>query len=155
MYCWGYGDGGWLGLPIEHGLPFVEPGPPTEKYGPTCSFDSDFNMLLPERVAALEGFKVQRVYGGGGHTVVLGVPRTEEERRAAKEQYQVGDLRGLGGGLAVGEPKDEDDSRYAQYKGERRDLMMGDVGTASETHAGGGSAVGCRVVESERWLQGP
>lgn len=33
--------------------------------------------------------------------------------------------------------------------------MIGDVGTASEPHAAGGPAVGCRVVESERWLQGP
>lgn len=79
---WGYGDGGWLGLEVGEGLPFVEPGPPVDRHGLTCSFDSDLNALLPERVEALAGVRVVKAMGGGAHTVVLGVARSGEEAQA-------------------------------------------------------------------------
>lgn len=42
------------------------------KFGATCSFDSDFNVCLPQRVAALRHVVVERVAAGGGHTILLG-----------------------------------------------------------------------------------
>jgi hypothetical protein len=83
LYCWGYGDGGWLGLGHEAELPFVEPGPPAEKFGGTCAFDSDFNALLPE-VVRLPGLRVERVVSGAGHTIIL------TKRRLMELEYSGG-----------------------------------------------------------------
>eukprot|EP00611_Tribonema_gayanum_P025601 TRINITY_DN5870_c0_g1_i1.p4 TRINITY_DN5870_c0_g1~~TRINITY_DN5870_c0_g1_i1.p4 ORF type:complete len:104 (+),score=33.77 TRINITY_DN5870_c0_g1_i1:433-744(+) len=79
LYAWGCADGGWTGLQCPPGvLRCVEPGPVAaldSEAGAAASsartFDSDHIVLLPERVASLQGVAVEAVACGGGHTLVL------------------------------------------------------------------------------------
>lgn len=88
LYCWGSGDGGWLGLniPPPLSLPLVEPGPPMDKFGPTRAFDSDYNALLPEMVMCLSRYRVVKAVGGAGHTIFLVGP--EVEGKGEEESYK-------------------------------------------------------------------
>ena len=82
-------------------LPYVEPCPPVTKFTTTCSFDSDFNACLPQRVS-LRGVFVERVVAGGGHTIIMG-------RRVQRRFGQ-----GPGGATAhVLEDGDDDDAMVA------------------------------------------
>jgi alpha-tubulin suppressor-like RCC1 family protein len=77
LYGWGYGDGGWLGMPCARNAPYAEadsPGARNINSKIVQSFDSRLNVLLPQRVKApmLSGAAVvERVRCGGAHTVIF------------------------------------------------------------------------------------
>lgn len=104
LYSWGYGDGGWLGLEHASELPYVEPCQPVTKYGATCSFDSDFNACLPSLVTALAHLKVEKVVGGGGHTIVMARRIQRRFSRAGGKvvRQEGGEGGGTRNGLAEG-----------------------------------------------------
>lgn len=82
VYCWGYGDGGWLGAPPDGPLPYVEPGDLDHRArrGATKAFDSRFNALLPVRLAGVgPGDGDGGTFGadmacGSGHMLILTKP---------------------------------------------------------------------------------
>lgn len=104
LYSWGYGDGGWLGLEHASELPYVEPCQPVTKYGATCSFDSNFNACLPSLVTALAHLKVEKVVGGGGHTIVMARRIQRRFSRAGGKvvRQEGGEGGGTRNGLAEG-----------------------------------------------------
>jgi len=86
-----------IDIPPSRSLPIVEPGPPTDKYGPTRAFDSDYNALLPEAVLSLASYRVMKVVGGAGHTVFMVVP--EGEGGEGEEEEEGGRKLCLEGGM--------------------------------------------------------
>ncbi len=82
----------------------MEPCPPITKYGATCSFDSDFNACLPGLVTALAHLKVEKVVGGGGHTIVMAKRIQRRSSRAGVKvvRQEGGEGGGARNGLAEG-----------------------------------------------------
>lgn len=76
LYCWGYGDGGWLFLGPNKYLPMIDqdalpvPSQLTETH--IQSFDSRYNVTSPYKVNALAtDWHVEKVCAGGGHTITF------------------------------------------------------------------------------------
>jgi hypothetical protein len=142
LYCWGYGDGGWLGLEHAAELPYVEPCPPVTKYGATCSFDSDFNACLPARVTALSHVKVEKVVAGGGHTIIMGrrIQRRFSRAGGAREVREEG---GEGGERSVS--VDVGSTKTAGLAEGVEAMSLDDDGGTAAAGGGGGGGGGRRA----------
>mmetsp|Transcript_19638 Transcript_19638/g.33350 ORF Transcript_19638/g.33350 Transcript_19638/m.33350 type:complete len:666 (-) Transcript_19638:1948-3945(-) len=83
LFCFGYGDGGWLGIRPPANPPVVEADSLTgtqatdmgDAFAHIQCFDSRHSVLSPQRVAFLSEWEVQRACGGAGHMVVTCTPR--------------------------------------------------------------------------------
>jgi alpha-tubulin suppressor-like RCC1 family protein len=82
VYAWGYNDCGVLGLPHPTNLPTVEPVSASASIAQIKSrtpaaktFDSQHNVLIPQRVDALSDLDVTLVAGGPSHLLVYGKVR--------------------------------------------------------------------------------
>ena len=81
LYGWGYGDGGWLGIPPSDRLPYVEvdnlTGTGSIEFSQTQAFDSKLNISTPQRVKVLSNKIVEGVRCGGAHTIILSSDKPE------------------------------------------------------------------------------
>jgi hypothetical protein len=83
LFCWGYGDGGWLGMEPPLRLPQVEADNLTpmqasllpDAQQEICCFDSRHSVLRPRMVDPLRQYAVRAVRGGAGHTIAFCEPR--------------------------------------------------------------------------------
>jgi alpha-tubulin suppressor-like RCC1 family protein len=84
LLTWGYAEGGWTAIPTAKKLAYIEPedgSPAPGMPSMTCSFDSNFNILMPEKVRLPADRKVIRVRCGNGHSVIMCRHSTREEMR--------------------------------------------------------------------------
>ena len=73
LYSWGYNDGAWTGVKVKSKskMAFVEPDQPEGRSTHTWCFDSNHNILKPQRVKFKKSVKVDNVACGGTHSIVI------------------------------------------------------------------------------------
>lgn len=73
LYSWGYNDGEWTGIRAKskNKMDFVEPDQPEGRTAHTWCFDSNHNILTPQRVKFKKSVKVEKIACGGTHSIVI------------------------------------------------------------------------------------
>lgn len=61
MYGWGYADGGWLGIEKPKKLQYLDSVPVQSGYQAICTFDSSFDVLLPQLISSLSKIRILKV----------------------------------------------------------------------------------------------
>lgn len=97
LYTWGSNDVGQLGRPTPATLPFKDnyiqapAKTSTMRDLECCTFDSNHNILLPQRVEAVDQLFIDHVACGPNHMWCLGHDRTDEEKQleVARTLYEV------------------------------------------------------------------
>jgi len=122
LYGWGYGDGGWLGIPPQDRLPYIEvdnlSGSGSVEFPQTQAFDSKLNVLTPQRVKAFSNKIVERVRCGGAHTIVFTSEKPEsakvsDDKRSDSPVPLSTPVRGYFGSISPNNSgKNDSDSKY-------------------------------------------